>query len=58
MIAYTEGTRHVRHVWGMVCKSWGLHGIAQTKREARVAESSKLPGRCGPHRLVKLSVKS
>jgi hypothetical protein len=58
MIAYTEGRGRVRHVWALVCQHWGIHVIAQTRREARTVDTHKLPGSCGPHRLVKWSVRS
>lgn len=58
MMVYTDGRGYVRQVWAMVCKSWGIHGIAQTKREAKAADAHQAWGHCGPHRLVKLSLKS
>lgn len=58
MIAYTEGVGRVRHLWAAVCKSYGIHAVAQTKREAKSMDRYKLPGRCGPHRLVKLSARN
>ena len=60
MIVKVDLTGKVKHVWAGVCKDWGIHYLARTKKEVQEQDGNTppLPRRslnwCGPHRVVKL----